>query len=256
MARVAVPHAAVHAPHRRMSPAGTLWRHMTTDRERRAPGPPDDVRVRRLATRAHYDRQTIDAILDAGMVAHVASLRDGLPVIVPMLYARDGDWLLLHGSPAGGTFRRARAADVCVAVTLLDSLVLARSAFHHSVDYRSVVVLGRAESVDEGERARSLEILTERLVPGRSASLRPMTREEVRQTALMRLSLEHASAKVRTGPPVDEEADYDRPVWAGVVPVSTRFGEPRPDPRLRPDIPLPDGIRALVDRSVEERDLG
>jgi nitroimidazol reductase NimA-like FMN-containing flavoprotein (pyridoxamine 5'-phosphate oxidase superfamily) len=227
---------------------------MTTDRSPLTPESTDDTRVRRLPRRAHYDRPTIDAILDAGLVAHVASMRDGRPVIVPMLYARDGDWLLLHGSPAGGTFRRARAADVCVAVTLLDALVLARSAFHHSVDYRSVVVLGRAELIDdEGERGRLLEILTERLVPGRGPTLRPMSREEVRQTAVMRLSLEHASAKVRTGPPVDEEADYDWPVWAGVLPVTTRFGEPEPDPRLRPEITLPSDLRGLVGRSIEER---
>jgi nitroimidazol reductase NimA-like FMN-containing flavoprotein (pyridoxamine 5'-phosphate oxidase superfamily) len=227
---------------------------MTTDRSPLTPESTDDTRVRRLPRRAHYDRPTVDAILDAGLVAHVATMRDGRPVIVPMLYARDGDWLLLHGSPAGGTFRRARAADVCVAVTLLDALVLARSAFHHSVDYRSVVVLGRAELIDdEGERGRLLEILTERLVPGRGPTLRPMSREEVRQTAVMRLSLEHASAKVRTGPPVDEEADYDWPVWAGVLPVTTRFGEPEPDPRLRPEITLPGDLHGLVGRSVEER---
>lgn len=227
---------------------------MNTEQEPLAAEPPDDVRVRRLPKRAHYDRPTIDAILEAGLLAHVATIRDGLPVVVPMLYARDGDWLLLHGSPAGGTFRRARAADVAVAVTLLDGLVLARSAFHHSVDYRSVVVIGRAEIIDdEGERGRLLEILTERLVPGRGPTLRPMSREEVRQTAVMRLSLEHASAKVRTGPPVDEEADYDWPVWAGVLPVMTRFGEPEPDPRLRSEITLPGDPHGLVGRSIEER---
>jgi uncharacterized protein len=227
---------------------------MTTEQEPLAAEPPDDVRVRRLPKRAHYDRHTIDAILEAGLIAHVATIRDGLPVVVPMLYARDGDWLLLHGSPAGGTFRRARAADVSVAVTLLDGLVLARSAFHHSVQYRSVVVLGRAEIIDdEGERGRLLEILTERRVPGRGPTLRPMSREEVRKTAVMRLSLEHASAKVRSGPPVDEEADYDWPVWAGVLPVTTRFGEPEPDPRLRPEIKLPGDLRGLVGRSIEER---
>ncbi len=126
-------------------------------------------------------------------------------------------------------------------MTLLDGLVLARSAFHHSVDYRSVVVLGRAEIIDdEGERGRLLEVLMERL-RARSRSDPPPDepRAEVRQTAVLRLSLEHASAKVRTGPPVDEEADYDWPVWAGVLPVTTRFGEPEPDPRLRPEITLP-----------------
>jgi nitroimidazol reductase NimA-like FMN-containing flavoprotein (pyridoxamine 5'-phosphate oxidase superfamily) len=227
---------------------------MSTDPELPTAGPSDEVRVRRLPRRAHYDRPTIDAILDAGLIAHVATIRDGLPVVVPMLHARDGDWLLLHGSPAGGTFRRARGADVCVAVTLLGGLVLARSAFHHSVDYRSVVVHGRAEVVDdEDERRRLLAILTERILPGRGSNLRPMSREEVRQTAVMRLSLEHASAKVRSGPPVDEEEDYAWPVWAGVLPITTRFGEPEPDPRLRQGITLPDDLRDLVGRPVEER---
>jgi nitroimidazol reductase NimA-like FMN-containing flavoprotein (pyridoxamine 5'-phosphate oxidase superfamily) len=228
---------------------------MTPDRQTLASDPPEDVRVRRLAKRAHYDRPTIEAILDAGLIAHVATIREGRPVVVPTLYARDGDWLLLHGSPASGTFRRARDQDVCVAVTLLDGLVLARSAFHHSVDYRSVVVVGRAEIIDdEVERGRLLEAFMERLLPGRQAALRPTTPTEVRQTGVMRLSLERASAKVRSGPPVDEEADYDWPVWAGVLPVTTRFGEPEPDPRLRPGIPIPDGLGRIAGRSVEDRD--
>ena len=227
---------------------------MADDTPRSSDAPYEDVRVRRLAKRAHYDRSTIDAILDAGLVAHVASIRDGDPVVVPMLYVRDGDWLLLHGSPASGTLMRAREQTICVTVTLLDGLVLARSAFHHSVDYRSVVVLGRGELIDDdAERARHLDAFMERLLPGRRATLRPMTPAEVRKTGVLRLSLEHASAKVRSGPPIDEEDDYDWPVWAGVLPVADRFGEPEPDPRLRPDIALPADIGALIGRSVEDR---
>jgi nitroimidazol reductase NimA-like FMN-containing flavoprotein (pyridoxamine 5'-phosphate oxidase superfamily) len=230
---------------------------MPSDTDEQPPVPSDEVRIRRLAKRARYDRPTIDGILDAGLIAHVASLRDGRPVVVPMLYARDGDRLLLHGSPAGGTFRRARDQDVCVAVTLLDGLVMARSAFHHSIDYRSVVVVGRAELVDdEEERRRLLGILMERVLPGREATLRPMTPDELRQTAVLRLSLDHASAKVRSGPPVDDEADYEWPVWAGVLPIVSRFGEPEPDARLRPDLPLPAEIRELAGRSIEERRPG
>ena len=227
---------------------------MTTENLDPPAAPHEDVRVRRLGRRAHYDRPTIDAILDGGLVAHVATVRDGRPVVVPMLHARDGDWLILHGSPASGTFKRAREQDVCVTVTLLDGLVLARSAFHHSVDYRSVVVLGRAEGVDdEADRRRLLEAFMERLLPGREATLRPMTAAKIRQTGILRLSLERASAKVRTGPPVDEEADYGWPAWAGVLPIITRFGDPEPDPRLRPGVSLPDAIRNLVGRSIEDR---
>jgi nitroimidazol reductase NimA-like FMN-containing flavoprotein (pyridoxamine 5'-phosphate oxidase superfamily) len=211
--------------------------------------PFDDVRIRRVAKRADYDRATIDAIVDASMVAHVGTVRDGRPVVVPMLCLRDGDWLILHGSPASGTVRRARDLDICATMTVLDGIVLARSAFHHSMNYRSVVVVGRAESIsDEGERARILEAYMERLAPGRQSQLRPSTSAEVRQTAVLRLSLEHASAKVRSGPPADDEEDYDWPVWAGVLPVTTRIGEPEADPRLRAGVPMSDDVRRLAGR--------
>jgi len=214
-----------------------------------AVAPFDDVRIRRVAKRARYDRATIDAIIDATLVAHVGTVRDGRPVVVPMLCLRDGDWLILHGSPASGTARHARELDICATMTVLDGLVLARSAFHHSMNYRSVVVVGRAESVSgEAERARILEAYMERLVPGRQSRLRPSTSAEVKQTAVLRLSLEHASAKVRSGPPADDEEDYDWPVWAGVLPVTTRFGEPEADPRLRDGIALSDDVRRLAGR--------
>jgi nitroimidazol reductase NimA-like FMN-containing flavoprotein (pyridoxamine 5'-phosphate oxidase superfamily) len=208
----------------------------------------DDLRIRRVPARAKYDRATIDRIVDAALVAHVGTVRDGKPVVIPMLAVRDGDWLLLHGAPAAGTIRRGRGQQVCVEMTLLDGLVLARSAFHHSLNYRSVVVLGEAQVItDEAERERALGVFVERLAPGRNAQLRPMTRQELRQTAVMRISLERASAKVRTGPPVDEDADYDWPVWAGVLPVSTAFGEPEPDPRLDDGIDVPSHVQDLVD---------
>lgn len=211
--------------------------------------PFDDVRIRRVAKRAQYDRASIDAIIDACLVAHVGTVRDGRPVVVPMLCLRDGDWLILHGSPASGTARRARDLDICATMTVLDGIVLARSAFHHSLNYRSVVVVGRAESITgEAERARILEAYMERLVPGRQERLRPSTSAEIRQTAVLRLSLEHASAKVRSGPPADDEEDYDWPVWAGVLPVSTRIGEPEADPRLRDGIALSDDVSRLAGR--------
>lgn len=207
-----------------------------------------DLRIRRVAGRASYDRQTVYQIVDAALIAHVGTIRDGAPVVIPMLAVRDGDWLLLHGAPAAGTMRRGRGQRVCVEMTLLDGLVLARSAFHHSLNYRSVVVLGEAEVVtDETERQRALEVLMERLAPGRQAQLRPTDAKELKQTAVMRISLERASAKVRTGPPGDEEADYDWPVWAGVLPVTTQIGQPVPDPRLPEDIEVPEHVRDLAD---------
>jgi hypothetical protein len=218
-----------------------------TNRPPSQPAPPsDELRITRVARRAAYDRATVDAIIDAAIVAHVGTVRDGKPVVIPMLAVRDGDWLLLHGAPASGTVRRGRGQPVCVEMTLLDGLVLARSAFHHSLNYRSVVVHGEAEVIDdETERERALDVFMERLVPNRGEELRPMTQAELRQTAVLRVSLERASAKVRSGPPGDEEADYDWPVWAGVLPVSTSIGRPEPDPRLKPGVELPDNVRGL-----------
>jgi nitroimidazol reductase NimA-like FMN-containing flavoprotein (pyridoxamine 5'-phosphate oxidase superfamily) len=212
-----------------------------------APNPREELRVRRLPERASYDRESASAIIDAALIAHVGTMRDGLPIVIPMLAVRDGDWLLLHGAPAGGTFRRGRGQPVCATMTILDGLVLARSAFHHSLNYRSVVVLGEAELIaDESERERALDLFVDRLVPGRRAQLRPMTRAELRQTAVLRIALERSSTKVRTGPPKDDEEDADWPVWAGVVPVTTGFGTPEADPALRPGIELPEHIDALI----------
>ncbi len=212
------------------------------------PQPPrEELRIRRLARRAGYDRELIEAIIDAVPIAHVGTIRDGKPLVIPMLCGRDGDQLLLHGSPSSGTMLRGRDQEVCVTLTALDGLVLARSAFHHSLNYRSVVVLGRAELIrDETERARALDLLLERLLPGRGASLRPTTSAEVRQTAVLRISLSTASAKVRSGPPSDDDADYALPIWAGVLPVEWRIGQPEPDPRLRDDVEVPEHVRRLA----------
>ena len=203
--------------------------------------------MRRLPERAAHDAETIRDIVDAGLIAHVGTVQDGRPMVIPMLCVRDGDDLLLHGAPATGSIKRGRGLDVCVTMTLLDGLVLARSAFHHSINYRSVVVRGTAHIIDdEQERRRVLDVITERLVAGRGAELRPMSLLELRQTAVLRLSLEYASSKVRSGPPGDDEADYDWPVWAGVVPVSTMFEDAVPDPRLRVGIELPGNVRTLA----------
>ncbi len=220
----------------------------TTNERTEADGPPsDDLRIRRVAQRASYDRESVHEIVDAALIAHVGTIRDGKPGVIPMLAVRDGEWLLLHGAPASGTVCRGRGQVVCVEMTLLDGLVLARSAFHHSLNYRSVVVLGEAEVIsDEDERARALEVFMQCLVPGRQEQLRPTNTSEIRQTAVLRISLEQASTKVRSGPPGDDEEDYDFPAWAGVLPVTTSIGQPQPDPRLKPGIDVPDNVRDLA----------
>jgi nitroimidazol reductase NimA-like FMN-containing flavoprotein (pyridoxamine 5'-phosphate oxidase superfamily) len=188
--------------------------------------------VKRLGERGRYDRETIEAIIDEALLCHVGTVEDGVPMVIPTLHARDGDHLILHGSVASRMLRTARTQEICVTVTLVDGFVLARSALHHSMNYRSVVLIGRPEVVPDEDKDRVLDLLVERLVPGRMADLRPNTDAEVRQTSILRLSISEASAKVRAGQPSDDEADYALPVWAGVLPISTVYGPPIPDPAM------------------------
>jgi uncharacterized protein len=198
------------------------------------------TRVRRVPARGTYERATIDAILDETLVSHVGFVHDGAPVVIPTLHARLGDRLYLHGSAASRMLRTLeRGAQVCVTSTLVDGLVLARSAFHHSVNYRSVVVFGEARLVPEAERIHALELFTEKLVPGRWSEVRPPNRQELKGTKVLELPLDEASAKVREGPPIDDDEDYELPVWAGVLPMRTIVGPPEPDPRLDPAVELP-----------------
>ena len=208
--------------------------------------PTDRTRVRRVPQRGAYERETIEAILDETLISHVGFVHDGHPVVIPTLHARLGDRLYLHGSAASRMLRTLhRGVPVCVTATLVDGLVLARSAFHHSVNYRSVVVFGTATLIEPGdETAKALELFTEKLVPGRWADVRPPTRQELKGTKVLSLPLDEASAKVRTGPPIDEDEDYDLPVWAGVLPLATDVAEPQPDPRLDPAIETPGYVAA------------
>jgi uncharacterized protein len=197
--------------------------------------------VRRLAQRGVYDRETIHRILDEGLLCHVGFMDQGLPVVIPTIYVRLGDCICVHGSPASRMLRvlgeRARA---CVAVTLVDGLVLARSAFHHSVNYRSVVAFGVAEPVDEPKRKNEiLFALSEHLIRGRWAEARQPSAEELRRTRVLSIRIQEASAKIRTGPPLDEEEDYALPVWAGILPLHLQAGNPIADPRLQPGIAVP-----------------
>jgi uncharacterized protein len=191
--------------------------------------------------RAVYERAAIEAILDEALVSHVGTVDpDGYPVVIPTLHARMGDWLYIHGSAASRTLREAERTEICLTATLLDGLVLARSAFHHSVNYRSVVVFGRAERIAASEdKRRALEAFTEKLVPGRWGDARAPSEQELRGTSVLRMPLEEASAKVRSGGPIEEEDDYELPVWAGTIGLRLTAGAPEPDARLLPGIECP-----------------
>jgi nitroimidazol reductase NimA-like FMN-containing flavoprotein (pyridoxamine 5'-phosphate oxidase superfamily) len=208
----------------------------------RGRSPSERTRVRRLPERGAYDREQIQAILDAGLVCHLGFVHDGHPFVIPTLYGRVGDEVYVHGSSASRTLRTLKGGvDACLTVTLVDGLVLARSIFHHSINYRSVVVLGRAvEVVDRDEKLRALEAFGERILPGRWAEVRPPTEQELKATSILRLPLDEASAKLREGPPKDDEEDYELAVWAGVIPLALRAGEPQADPALRFELDPPD----------------
>ena len=200
--------------------------------------------LRRLPARGVFDRAAINAILDEGLVCHVGFAVDGQPFVIPTTYARVGDRLVIHGSAASRMLRTLSAGiPVCVTVTLLDGLVLARSAFHHSMNYRSVVVLGIAREVTGAtEKAAALDAIVEHVLHGRSAQTRPASERELKATSLLEMPIEEASAKVRTGPPVDDEEDLASPWWAGVLPLTLTAGDPVPDPRLDAGIALPPNV--------------
>ncbi len=203
--------------------------------------PSERTRVRRIPERGVYDRAAIDAILDEALICHLAYVIDGEPRVTPTIHARAGDTLFVHGSNASTTLRTAKqGTPVAVEVTLLDGLVLARSAFHHSMNYRSVVVYGNARAVDDPtEKWEAQRALVEHVVRGRAADARMPNDRELNQTTILAIPLDEASAKVRTGPPKDEEEDYALPVWAGVLPLRTIPGEPEADPLLPEGIPAP-----------------
>jgi uncharacterized protein len=182
---------------------------------------PEHLRVKREPQRGVYDRETIDAILDEALVCHLGFAVDGQPYVIPTLHARIGDLLYVHGSAASRMLRHAASdARICVTVTLLDGLVLARSVFNHSIDYRSVVVLGTPALVEDvGEKREALHAFTDHIAPGRWEEARQPTDQELKATWILSVPLDEASAKIRTGPPEDEPEDLDLPVWAGVVPI-------------------------------------
>ncbi|HAF15006.1 MAG TPA: pyridoxamine 5'-phosphate oxidase family protein [Blastocatellia bacterium] len=197
--------------------------------------------LKRLPKRGVYDRQLVYAILDEGFICHVSFAVNARPFVIPTGYARVDDQLYIHGSQLSRMLRTlAQGVDVCVAVTLIDGLVLARSAFHHSMNYRSVVIFGRASVVEEkAAKLTALRAFSEHVIPGRWDEARQPTEAELKATTVLSLPLVEVSAKVRTGPPLDDEEDYELPVWAGVIPLRLIAREPTPDPRLSSHIDLP-----------------
>ena len=200
------------------------------------------TKVKRLPKRGKYERETIYSILDEGFVCHVGFTVDEQTFVIPTGYARDGDNLLIHGSAASRMMRNlVNGIDVCVTVTLIDGLVLARSAFHHSVNYRSVVIFGRAQLVeDEDEKFKAMHAFTEHIVPNRWNEVRLPDSKELKATTVLRLPIREASAKIRTGNPVDDAEDYELKVWAGVIPLKIAASAPEDDPELKFEITPPD----------------
>jgi uncharacterized protein len=200
--------------------------------------------LRRLPERGHFDFDSLAAILDEALLCHVGFVADGQPFVIPTLYGRVERRLYLHGSAASRMLRTlAQGVPVCVTVSLVDGLVLARSAFHHSANYRSVVVLGTAHLVDDqDEKLRALVAISEHVLPGRWADVREPNPKELKGTSVLALDIDEASAKVRSGPPGDDEEDYARDCWAGVLPLRLTAGVPIPDPLLRDGIPVPAGV--------------
>ena len=208
--------------------------------------PTERTQVHRLPKRGVYDRERVYRILDEGLVCHVGFVVDGKPVVIPTGYGRKGDTLYLHGSPASRMFQAlGQGVDVCITVTLVDGVVMARSAFHHSMNYRSVVIFGKASLLNDPDAKReALQAFTEHVAPGRWQEVRQPSEKELRGTIVLALPLDEVSAKVRTGPPLDDEEDYALPVWAGVLPLELTPAVPVPDDRLPRETPLPDYVRA------------
>jgi uncharacterized protein len=212
------------------------------------PAPPSDrVRLRRKRERGRYERDVIDAILDEALISHLGIAdEEGQPFVIPTLHARSGDVVYCHGSNASRTLRAlAGGARVCLTVSLLDGLVLSRSAMHHSANYRSAMLVGTARSIeDRDEKRAALEAIVEHIVPDRWRDVRAPSENELKATSVLAIPIEEASAKVRSGPPLDDEEDYALPAWAGVIPLATGVGAPEPDPRLRAGITPPAYVSA------------
>lgn len=209
--------------------------------------------VRRGADRAVYETEPVHEILDGGLIAHVGVMTDDGPLVLPMAYGRDDDYLYLHGAAANHLLGTGAGQEICVTVTHVDGLVMARTPFHNSMNYRSVVVRGSAEKIDDAdEKSRALKIITDHVVPNWDLT-RPASDTDIRKTIVIRLPMTEASAKVRAGDPIDDPDDIAGPWWAGVVPITSCFGEPYPSADLTSDAPRPDAYEALSGRDTDDR---
>jgi nitroimidazol reductase NimA-like FMN-containing flavoprotein (pyridoxamine 5'-phosphate oxidase superfamily) len=213
--------------------------------------PTKRTHLKRIPKRGVYDKETIHAILDAAYLCHIGFVHEGYPVVIPTLYGREKDLLFIHGAASSRLLRNLQSGiEVSVAVTLVDGIVLARSAFHHSMNYRSVVLFGKAGIVDdEKDKIMALKAISDQVIPHRWEEVRPPHGKELKATTVLWIPINEASAKVRTGPPVDEKEDYGLNIWAGELPVKRVFDAPVRDPLLKEGIPLSESIRRITGRS-------
>ncbi len=202
--------------------------------------------VKRVPKRGHYDRKTIYEVLDAGMIAHVGFSMEGQPFVIPTLFGREGDDLYLHGATKSRMMLALeQGIPVCVTVTHIDGLVLARSLFHHSANYRSAVVFGTAKLVPDQEKETALKVISDHLIPGRWEEARLPNKQELKATSILKLRIEEGSAKIRTGGPKDDPEDYALPVWAGVIPITRQLETPIVDQDMQQKVPLPESVKQL-----------
>ena len=207
--------------------------------------PTELTKVRRVHKRGSYDREVINAILDATPLCHVGYVIEGKPAVTPTLQWREGDHVYWHGSSASRALRKSEDLDVCLTVSLLDGLVLARSGFHHSANYRSAMIFGRATKVEDVKKAALLDNFVDHIYPGRSKILRPMTAKEIKATTVLSLPIDEASAKIRAEGVKDDEEDYALPIWAGIIPITQVLGTPQPDPKNLDGVEMPDHISKI-----------
>ena len=210
-------------------------------------------KVKRIPKRGHYDKKTIYEVLDAGCICHMGFVTaNGQPFVIPTIYGREGDRIYIHGATKSRMLMNAKTGiPVCITVTHVDGLVLARSTFHHSMNYRSAVVFGTAKEILGEEKNKALQIITDYILKGRWEESRQPNAKELKATTVLAIDIEQASAKIRTGPPSDEKADYDLPIWAGVVPIHTIYGQPEPDEVLPKNIPIAKSVLNLQQEKEE-----
>ncbi|UII34950.1 pyridoxamine 5'-phosphate oxidase family protein [Fulvivirga ulvae] len=204
-------------------------------------------KVKRVPERGHYDKSTVYEILDAGFLCHISFVVDGRPMIIPTFYGREGNQLYIHGATTSRMIKNLKeGVPMTLAVSHVDGLVLARSAFHHSMNYRSVVVFGTARVVADEDKDHALYVMSEHLIEGRWQEVRPPNANELKATTVLAIEMEQASAKIRTGPPKDDKEDYDLDIWAGVVPLGMGIGSPVKDDLLKPNVKISDSVRKYV----------